>query len=124
MAIYLAGLHGISSDIYEAARLDGCNLFQYYTRIAIPLLRPLTLSAMIILAHVSLKMFALIFALAGPDNARTSHLSLLMFLQSFRANAFGRGAAIAIVLFVLVSLLVVPYLISSYRQQAGIGGEV
>jgi glucose/mannose transport system permease protein len=124
MAIYLAGLHGISSDVYEAARLDGCNLFQYYTRIAIPLLRPLTLSAMIILAHVSLKVFALIFALAGPDNARTSHLSLLMFLKSFRANAFGKGAAIAIVLFVLVSLLVVPYLVSSYRQQAGIGGEV
>jgi glucose/mannose transport system permease protein len=123
MAIYLAGFRGISNDVYEAARLDGCTMFQYYTRIAIPLLRSHTLSAMIILAHVSLKMFALIFALAGPDNARTSHLALLMFLKSFRGNNFGQGAAVAIVLFVLVSILVVPYLVSSYRQQAGSGGE-
>ncbi|NQS88807.1 sugar ABC transporter permease, partial [Patescibacteria group bacterium] len=114
MALYLAGLRGIGEDLHEAAELDGCNEFQFYTRVAIPLLKPLTFSAIIILAHISLKMFDLIFALAGPDNAGTSHLSLLMYLKTFRGNQLGKGAAISVVLFAMIALFVISYLIRSY----------
>jgi len=114
MALYLAGLRGIGEDLHEAAKLDGCNEFQFYTRVAIPLLKPLTFSAIIILAHISLKMFDLIFALAGPDNAGTSHLSLLMYLKTFRGNQLGKGAAISVVLFIMIALFVISYLIRSY----------
>lgn len=117
MALYLAGLRGISAGLHEAAKLDGANEFQYYTRVAIPMLKPITLSAVIILAHISLKMFALIFAMAGPDNAQTGHPAVLMYLTTFRGNKFAQGAAIAVVLFMLVALFIVPYLISSYREK-------
>ncbi|MFW6006133.1 MAG: carbohydrate ABC transporter permease, partial [Candidatus Bipolaricaulota bacterium] len=117
MALYLAGLRGISEDLREASRLDGANQFQYYFRVAIPILKPMTMSAIIILAHISLKMFALIFAMTGPDNAETSHPAVLMYLTTFRANNFAKGAAIAVVLFVMVAVFIVPYLVSAYRER-------
>ncbi|MBS3814708.1 sugar ABC transporter permease [Candidatus Bipolaricaulota bacterium] len=117
MALYLAGLRGISEDLREAARLDGANQFQYYLNVAIPILKPMTMSAIIILAHISLKMFALIFAMTGPDNAQTSHPAVLMYLTTFRANNFAKGAAIAVVLFAMVAVFIVPYLISAYRER-------
>ncbi|MFB6215140.1 MAG: carbohydrate ABC transporter permease [Candidatus Bipolaricaulia bacterium] len=117
MALFLAGLRGVSTDLREAAELDGANQFQYYIRVAIPMVKPVTLSAVIILAHISLKMFALIFAMTGPDNAETGHPAVLMYLKSFRANNFSVGAAIAVVLFLMASLFIVPYLISAYRER-------
>jgi glucose/mannose transport system permease protein len=117
MALYLAGLRGVSEGLHEAARLDGATELQYYLRVAIPILKPITLSAVIILAHISLKMFALIFAMAGPDNASTGHPAVLMYLTTFRGNKFALGAAIAVILFLLVALFIIPYLVSSYREQ-------
>lgn len=117
MALYLAGLNGISQDLKDAAMLDGASEFGYYRHIAIPMLKPITISAVIILSHISLKMFDLIFAMAGADNADTGHPALRMYLTSFRANDFAQGAAIAMVLFFLAGLFIVPYLVTSYRQR-------
>jgi glucose/mannose transport system permease protein len=69
------------------------------------------------LSHISLKLFALIFAMAGADNAATGHPSVLMYLVTFRANNFASGAAIAVVLFLLAALFIIPYLIQSHRQR-------
>jgi glucose/mannose transport system permease protein len=117
MALYLAGFTGISQDIRDAAMLDGANAAGYYRHIALPMLKPITISAVIILSHISLKMFDLIFAMTGPDNAETGHPALNMYLTTFRANDFARGAAIAIVLFLIAATFIIPYLISSYRQR-------
>lgn len=118
MALYLAGLRGISDELREAARIDGCNEFQMYRRIALPLLKPITLSAVIILGHISLKTFDLVFAMTGPDHASTDMPSVLMFIRTFRGNQFAIGAAIAVVLFILVALVVVPYLFSALRARS------
>ena len=117
MALYLAGFNGISQDLRDAAMLDGASDVSYYRHIAIPMLKPITISAVIILSHISLKMFDLIFAMTGPDNAETGHPALNMYLTTFRANDFAKGAAIAIVLFMMAALFIVPYLISQYRQR-------
>lgn len=117
MALYLAGFTGISQDLRDAAMLDGASTAQYYRYIALPMLKPITISAVIILSHISLKMFDLIFAMTGPDNAETGHPALNMYLTTFRANDFARGAAIAIILFLIAATFIIPYLISSYRQR-------
>ncbi len=117
MALYLAGFNGISQDLVDAARLDGANEFAYYRHVAIPMLKPITISAVIILSHISLKMFDLIFVMTGPDNAETGHPALNMYLTTFRANDFAKGAAIAVVLFLMAALFIIPYLVSSYRQK-------
>ena len=117
MALYLAGFNGISQDLRDASMLDGASEFAYYRHVAIPMLKPITISAVIILSHISLKMFDLIFAMTGPDNAETGHPALTMYLTTFRANDFARGAAIAIVLFLVAATFIVPYLVSQYRQR-------
>jgi glucose/mannose transport system permease protein len=117
MALFLAGFTGISQDLRDAAMLDGANNVKYYHHVALPLLKPITISAVIILSHISLKMFDLIFAMTGPDNGATGHPALNMYLTTFRANDFARGAAIAIVLFIVATTFIIPYLINSYRQK-------
>jgi glucose/mannose transport system permease protein len=117
MALYLAGLRGLPPNLYESAMIDGASDFTYYFKIAIPNMLPITLSAVIVLSHISLKLFALIFSMAGADNASTGHPSVLMYLTTFRANEFATGAAIAVVLFLLAATFIVPYLINSYRQR-------
>ena len=117
MALYLAGFTGISEDLRDAAMLDGAGEIGYYRYVAIPMLKPITISAVIILSHISLKMFDIIFAMTGPDNAQTGHPALTMYLTTFRANDFARGASIAMVLFFLATLFIIPYLISTYRQR-------
>ena len=117
MALYLAGFTGISQDLRDAAMLDGATTGDYYRHIALSLVKPITISAVIILSHISLKMFDLIFAMTGPDNGQTGHPALNMYLTTFRANDFARGAAIAIVLFLIAATFIIPYMISSYRQR-------
>jgi glucose/mannose transport system permease protein len=117
MALYLAGLRGIPEELREAARVDGAGEWQIYRRIIFPMLAPISLSAMIILGHISLKIFDLIFAMAGADNAPTDVPALWMYLTTFRANQIAKGAAIGTILLLLVAAVIVPYLYSQLRGE-------
>ena len=117
MALYLAGLSGIPEELREAALVEGATGWQLYTRIILPLMAPITLSAMIILGHISLKIFDLVFAMAGPDNAATDVPALLMYITTFRGNQFAKGAAIGTILLAMVALIVVPYLRSQLKRE-------
>jgi len=117
MAMYLAGLRSVPHELREAAVIDGASAYQTYRHIILPILSPITLSAMIVLGHISLKIFDLIFVMSGPDNATTDVPGILMFVTSFRGNQFAKGAAIAMVMFFLVAVVVVPYLVTSLRSE-------
>jgi glucose/mannose transport system permease protein len=119
MVLYLAGLRAIPEELKEAARADGANELQVLRRISLPLLRPVTLSAMIILGHQSLKIFDLVVSMTqrGPGFA-TDVPALFMFETTFQGNHFARGAAISIVMLLSVSVLVIPYLFWSLRKEA------
>jgi glucose/mannose transport system permease protein len=117
MAMYLAGMRGIPEELREAAIVDGANVFQVYRHIILPILQPITLSAMIVLGHISLKIFDLIFVMAGPDNATTDVPGVLMFVTAFRGNQFAKGAAIAVVMLIMVAVVIVPYLVTTLRSE-------
>ncbi|MBZ0309755.1 MAG: sugar ABC transporter permease [Anaerolineae bacterium] len=116
MAMFLAGIRGIPEELREAARVDGASEVQVYTSIIIPLLRPITLSALIILGHISLKIFDLVFAMAGPDNGNTMVPGILVY-TSFRSNRFAIASAVAIVMLVLVAMVIIPYLYTTLREE-------
>ena len=116
MALFLAGLRSIPDDLREAARVDGASELQLYRRVILPLLRPAVLSVVIILGHISLKIFDLIIALSGRSLALDVP-AIYMWTTTFDANNFNRGAAIGILLLVSVALLVVPYLWYSHKQE-------
>ncbi|WP_342540653.1 sugar ABC transporter permease [Heyndrickxia sp. FSL K6-6286] len=116
VAMYLAGLRGIPDELKEAARMDGATEFQVYRKVIIPLLRPITISVVIIMAHISLKIFDLIFAMTGPGaNYVTDVPGVYMFETTFRGNYYANGAAIAIMMLLSVAIFMVPYLIMSRR---------
>ncbi len=117
MAIYLAGLRGIPDELREAARVDGCTEFQVYRFVVLPMLQPITLSAAIILGHISLKIFDLIYVMAGGNLLQVDVPGINMYLTAFQANNFSLGSAIAIIMLILVALIIVPYLYTSLRGE-------
>ncbi|HYM71318.1 MAG TPA: sugar ABC transporter permease [bacterium] len=118
MALYLAGLRGIPDELREAARVDGASEGQIFRRVIVPLLQPVTLSAVIILGHISLKIFDLVVAMTGTGPGFSSDVpAFFMFDTTFRGNHFAQGAAIAEILLVLVAVLTVPYLVYSTRTE-------
>lgn len=118
MALYLAGLRGIPEDLREAALVDGASEWQVYRHIIIPLLKPVTLSAVIVLAHISLKIYDLVVAMGGEGQGFVKDMPALnMWDTTFGQSRFAQGAAIGVVLLILISLLIIPYLTFSLRHQ-------
>ncbi|MBV9130186.1 MAG: sugar ABC transporter permease, partial [Verrucomicrobia bacterium] len=96
---------------------DGANEFQIYTTVILPLLGPVTVSTAIILGHVSLKIFDLIFAMTGTGPGFATDVpGIFVFDQTFKATKYNLGAAASVVMLLLVSLVIVPYLWSSLRK--------
>ncbi len=119
MALYLAGLKSIPLELREAAAIDGASKWKIFYYITLPFLRPITFGAIIILGHISLKIFDLIVAMTGSGPAFSSDVpAFFMYDTTFRGNHFAQGASIAIILLLLVSLLIIPYLITTFRKEA------
>jgi len=117
MAMYIAGLATVPHDLREAARIDGASEFQVYTQVIMPLLRPVTVSTAIILGHVSLKIFDLIFAMTGTGPGFATDVpGIFVFDMTFKATRYNLGAAASIVMLLLVALVIVPYLWRSMRK--------
>jgi len=117
MALYLGGLRAIPESLREAARVDGASEIYIYRRIILPLLWPVTLSAMIILGHISLKVFDLIIAVAGKQ-VSLDVPAVYMWTTTFDGQFYGRGASIGILLLLSVAVLVIPYLYQSLREES------
>jgi glucose/mannose transport system permease protein len=117
MAMYLAGLGTISHDIREAAALDGASTWQTYRHIIIPLLRPITISTLVILGHISLKIFDLVFAMSGKGPGFATDVpGIYVYEQTFGATRYNLGAAASIFMLILVCCVMVPYLARSLRD--------
>jgi glucose/mannose transport system permease protein len=116
MAIYLAGLRSIPEELREAAQIDGASKFEIYRHIIIPLLSPVTLSALIILGHTSLKVFDLIIAVAGKQ-LPLDVPAIYMWQTTFDGLFYSRGAAIGILLLISVAVLIIPYIRYTLRTE-------
>jgi glucose/mannose transport system permease protein len=117
MAMYLAGLGTIPNDVREAAALDGANEWQLYRHIIIPMLRPITISVMIILGHVSLKIFDLIVAMSGKGPGFATDVpGIFVFDKTFGGLQYNLGAAASIIMLILVSIVIVPYLVRQLKE--------
>jgi glucose/mannose transport system permease protein len=116
MAMYLAGIRSIPNELSEAAQVDGASIWQIYRYIILPLLRPITLGAVIILTHISLKIFDLVVAMTGAGIGFSCDVpALFMYDTTFRGNFFAQGASIATILLISIAILIVPYLRYSLR---------
>jgi glucose/mannose transport system permease protein len=116
MALYLAGFRGVPEELREAARMDGASEWRVYRHVVFPHLRPVTLSALIILGHISIKVFDLIVAIGGKQLI-TQTPAVYMWILIYDARDYAKGAAIATLLLVGISALIIPYLIYTVRSE-------
>ncbi len=118
MAMFLAGLRGIDSDILRAAEVDGASTVSIYRRIVIPMLRPIFLSAFIVLTHMAIKSYDLVIALTGggPGNA-TELPSTFMYSYTFTRNQMAVGAASAVMMLMTITAIIVPYLYAELKEK-------
>ena len=118
MAMFLAGLRGIDNEITKAAQIDGASSVQIYRRIIIPLLRPVFLSAFIVLAHLAIKSYDLVVALTSGGPGGSAWLpSNFMYEYTFKRNEMAVGSASAVIMLIAISLIIVPYLWSELRER-------
>ncbi len=117
MALYLAGLRGISQELREAAKIDGASGWQFYRYIAVPLVTPVTLTVFVILGVISLRLFDLTAAMtsSGPAFADDTP-AFFMFQATFQKNNFSQGASIAVTMLILAAGLIIPYLRSIHLE--------
>ncbi len=99
MLLYVAGLKGLSSEIREAARLDGASIMQSIIYVVWPMLKHVHLTLVLLGVIGTLQTFPLIYMLTngGPNHA-TESLPNYIFLQAFRLQSMGYSAAISVVL--------------------------
>jgi glucose/mannose transport system permease protein len=116
MALFLAGFRGVSEDIREAARVDGAAEWKVYWYVVLPQLRPVALSALIILGHISLKVFDLIVAMSGKQII-TDVPAVYMWQMVFDAHDPAKGATIAAYLLLFIAVFIIPYLIWTVRSE-------
>jgi glucose/mannose transport system permease protein len=118
MAIFLAGLRGIDGELIRAAQIDGASTAAIYRRIVIPMLRPVFLSAFIVLAHMAIKSYDLVIALTGGGPGRATELpATFMYSYTFTRNQMGVGAASAVIMLMTIAAVIVPYLYSELREK-------
>jgi glucose/mannose transport system permease protein len=119
MAMFLAGLRGISDEVREAARVDGASEAQLYRHILIPMLRPVLVSAVVILGYTSLKIFDLVFVMTrGGPGVATDFPSIYLFDSAFKGNLWARGASVAVVMLLASVAVVLPYLRRELRARS------
>ena len=101
--LYLTAMQALPVSVYEAAELDGASAWQSFTRITVPLLRPMTFFVSVQSLITAFQSFdlAYVFTEGGPRGG-TDVLGMLMYRQAFRLDGFGYGAAISFVSLALV----------------------
>jgi len=117
MALYLAGLRGISDEVVEAARVDGAGTWQLYRHIVIPLVMPVTFSAIVLTGMGSIRVFDMVTVLRGPAFS-TDMLAFHMYQSTFGLYRMSLGATIGFLMLLLSLFLVVPYLRGTRFEEA------
>ncbi len=111
MTIISAAIKAIPDDIVEAARLDGVSGLRMFRYVTIPSIRPALLVVWVTITMTTLKVFDIVRTMTG-GNFQTSVVANEFYTQSFRQFDFGLGAALAVLLFVIV----IPVVVYQVRQ--------
>lgn len=116
MSLFLAGMRGVPEELREAARIDGASEPRVFWHVVRPMLLPVLMSAVVILAHISLKTFDLFYAM-DQKNIKIDTPALYMWFTTFDGGFYARGAAIATLLLLGVATVIVPYVWYAVRSE-------
>ena len=106
MLLFISGLNNIESSPVEAAKIEGANTFQMYTKVIFPLLKSTIVVVLLMSLVNSFKTFDNIWIMTKGGPYRTSEtLALTMYEESFIRSDLGRGTAVAVILTIVVVIV-------------------
>ncbi len=126
MVIFLAGLQGIPEEYYDAAKIDGANVFQRLRRVTIPLMTPTIYLNVLINIIGAFQVFTQIFIMTGGrprDATRTYVLHLFDHAFQYLPPQMGYSSALAWILFVIIFVFTAVIVATSQRWVFYQGGE-
>ncbi len=111
MVVLSAAIKGVPSEMLDAARVDGANEFQLFFRIIIPYIRGTILTIATTILIMVLKVFDIVYVMTR-GNYDTEVIANRMYLEMYRFGNFGRGSALAVILFIAV----IPAMVVNIRS--------
>lgn len=108
MIIYLAGLQGVPTDFYDAAKVDGANLFQRFRHITLPMMTPVIFYNLVLGMIGTFQYFTEVYVLTNGEGGpvrSTLFYNLYLYQNAFRYNHMGYAATMAWILFIIVLVL-------------------
>ncbi|MER9508408.1 sugar ABC transporter permease [Mesorhizobium sp. M0579] len=125
MALFLAGLRSVDSDLVKAAQIDGASTFRIYRKVLLPTIAPIFLAVAVIQIQFAIKTFDLVAALTkGGPGISTTFPAIYVYDLMFQRGQIGEGAAAAIMMLAAVAVVLVPYsfwVVWRRRKEAGHG---
>lgn len=120
MLIYLAALQGVPASLYEAAEIDGANIWRRLWSVTLPSIRPIMLLMLILQIIGTMQVFTEPFTITsgGPENSTTSIL-LLIYNYAFQNADFGAASALGVMLFVVLAIFALIYMRATNRMMQG-----
>jgi multiple sugar transport system permease protein/raffinose/stachyose/melibiose transport system permease protein len=117
MILYLAGLKGVDPSLREASSLDGANEWQTFKNVIFPTLRPTNTVVLVVTIIEALRAFDLVYVFNGGAEG-TELLSILVTNNIIgESSRIGYGSAIAVVLLLISLVVIIPYLVSTFRKE-------
>ena len=106
MTIYIAGILSIDTSLIEAGDIDGCNAWQSFFRVKLPLMMPVVTVGVFLSISYSLKIFDTIYSLTGGGPGKASEVVMLnLYRDAFVYNRYGYGTAKAIILTLIIVII-------------------
>ncbi|MEM1236972.1 MAG: sugar ABC transporter permease [Pseudomonadota bacterium] len=110
MVIMLAGLRGIDEDIWKAARVDGIGTVKTYVRVIIPMMRPVFVTALVLIASGIIKLYDLVVAQTNGGPGIASEVPAKYVINyMFRAQNLGQGFAASTMMLLSVVIILIPW---------------
>ena len=106
--IYIAGMVAIPQEYFEAAKVDGAGAWNTFRHITLPLLRPATVTVVLLSLIGGLRSFDLIWTMTGGGPGFTSDVLASVVYKQYQAGFFGLSTAGNVVLFVVVAAIIFP----------------
>ncbi len=100
----LAGLQTIPADVYEAARVDGANAWQQFTKITLPMVKPALVVAVLFRTLDTMRMFDLPWGMIGPGKYSVETISMFAYVEN-NALRYGSAAAYSLLLFLYIVIV-------------------
>ena len=110
MCIMLAGLRGIDEDIWKSAKVDGIGTAKTYIMVVIPMMRPVFVTALVLIAAGIIKLYDLVVAQTGGGPGLSSEVPAKYVIElMFRAQNLGQGFAASTMMLCSVVIILIPW---------------